>query len=282
MAVAAEEAGAVSLWSNDHLVMVDHPDSRYPYSPDGRIPWNMERKFFDTMTTCAFIAAVTNRCRVGTDVLILPQRNVLELAKAAACIDVLSGGRFVLGVGLGWFRKEMEALGYSFPTRAKRADEMIEVLRRCWTGRPEPYAGEEIRVGEGVVMQPCPLRPAGVPILVGGVSKPAYRRAARLGDGWMGVANIDPDELRAVSGALVAIDQEREAAGRLDQPFQRVLKLHTPLEHMGLLPDAVRELARLEPGFDEIIIQPFWESIDQGVDCIRSTQSVLAETVEAA
>jgi probable F420-dependent oxidoreductase len=282
MAVAAEEAGADSLWTNDHLVMVDHPDSRYPYRPDGRIPWNMERKFFDTMTTCAFMAGVTERCRLGTDVLILPQRNPLELAKASACIDVLSGGRFVLGVGLGWFRKEMEALGYSFSTRAKRAEEMIEVLRRCWTGRPEPYDGEEVRIDEGVVIQPRPAQAGGVPILVGGVSKPAYRRAARLGDGWMGVANLDAAELREVSEALVAIDVEREAAGRSGQPFRRVLKLHTPLEHMQRLPDALRDLARLDPGFDEIIIQPFWESIDQGVECIRHTHTVLSESAERA
>jgi probable F420-dependent oxidoreductase len=279
MAVAAEEAGADSLWANDHLVMVDHPDSRYPYSPDGRIPWDMDRKFFDTLITCSFMAAVTRRCRVGTDVLILPQRNVLELAKAAATIDVLSGGRFVLAVGLGWFRKEMEALGYSFTTRARRADEMIEVLRRSWTGRPEPFDGREIQVGEGVVMQPRPAQPGGVPILVGGVSPPAYRRAARLGDGWMGVANLDAGELREVSEALVEIDREREAAGRMDQPFRRVLKLHTPLERMGAVPGALRDLAGLDPGFDEIIIQPFWESIDQGVDCIRATHAVLAESV---
>jgi probable F420-dependent oxidoreductase len=276
MAVAAEAAGATSLWSNDHLVMVDHPDSRYPYSPDGRIPWDMDRKFFDTMTTCAFIAAVTDRCRVGTDVLILPQRNALELAKAAACIDVLSGGRFVLGVGLGWFEKEMEALGYSFSTRAKRADEMIEVIRRCWTGRPEPFDGDEVRVAVGVVMEPRPARPGGVPILIGGVSAPAYRRAARLGDGWMGVANLDADELREVSEALVAIDGERQAAGRLDRPFERLLKLHTPLERIDVLADALRDLSRLDPGFDEVIIQPFWESIEQGVDCIRSTQAAMA------
>ena len=282
MAVAAEEAGADSLSTNDHLVMVDHPDSRYPYTPDGRIPWNMERKFFDTMTSCAFIAAVTERCRLGTDVLILPQRNTLELAKAAACIDVLSGGRFVLGVGLGWFQKEMEALGYSFTRRGKRADEMIEVLRRCWTGRPDPYEGEEIRLSEGVVMEPRPAQPAGVPILVGGSSPPAYRRAARLGDGWIGVCNLEPDELREVAEALITIDQERASVGRQDLPFRRVLKLHTPLEHADRLPDALRGLGRLGPGFDEVIIQPFWTSLDQGVEFIRASQSVLRENAEVA
>jgi alkanesulfonate monooxygenase SsuD/methylene tetrahydromethanopterin reductase-like flavin-dependent oxidoreductase (luciferase family) len=131
-------------------------------------------------------------------------------------------------------------------------------------------------------VQPRPVRPEGVPILVGGVSKPAYRRAARLGDGWMGVANIDPDELRRVSEALVAIDREREAAGRLGLPFRRVLKLHTPPENMGLLPETVRELAQIDPGFDEIIIQPFWESIEQGLAFIESTQAALPAVAHGA
>jgi len=271
MARAAEEAGADSLWVNDHVVMVDDPRARYPYRADGRIPWPMDRPFFDPLTSCAFMAAVTERCRVGTDVLILPQRHALHLANTTACLDALSGGRLALGVGLGWFRQEMEALGFDWATRGRRADEMIEVLRRCWTGRPEPFAGETVSLGEGVVLRPRPARPGGPPILVGGMTRPAFRRAGRLGDGWMGVANADDleRELPAVEDALERIPRAREAAGRTQEPFEWVMKLHTPLASW---PErAVAAVQRMdELGFDEVIVQPFWESVEQGVECLEA------------
>src|SRR5919112_1824450 len=96
-----------------------------------------------------------------TSVLILPQRNVLELAKTTATLDALSGGRFVLGIGAGWFAEEIEALGYRFETRGRRTDEMIEVLRRCWTGRSHPFEGEEIAVREDLIFEPRPSQPYG-------------------------------------------------------------------------------------------------------------------------
>jgi probable F420-dependent oxidoreductase len=287
MARAAEEAGAVSLWANEHVLMVDSPDARYPYRADGRIPWSMDRKFFDPLTTCAFMAAVTERCRVGTDVLILPQRHALHLANAVACLDVLSGGRVALGVGLGWFRQEMEALGFDFATRGRRADEMIEVLRRCFTGRPEPFQGETLSIGPGIVMEPRPATEAGPPILVGGMTPPACRRAGRLGDGWMGVANVDDleRELPTIQACLEALAQAREAAGRAEEPFELVMKLHTPLQTW---PDAtiaaVRHMAEL--GFDEVIVQPFWESVEQGVACLSALEPLpatpIAPTVDGA
>ena len=121
----AEEAGADSLWVNDHLLMVESGRSPYPFTPDGAFPWPMDLPRYECLTAASFLAATTSRCRVGTSVLILPQRNVLELAKTTATLDALSGGRFVLGIGVGWFAEEMEALGYRFRTRGRRTDEMI-------------------------------------------------------------------------------------------------------------------------------------------------------------
>jgi probable F420-dependent oxidoreductase len=181
----AEDAGADSLWVNDHLLTVEGGRSPYPFTPDGAIPWPMDLPRYECLTAASFLAATTSRCRIGTSVLILPQRNVLELAKTTATLDALSGGRFVLGIGVGWFAEEMEALGYRFESRGRRTDEMIEVLRRCWTGRPQPFQGKEIAVSEGLVFEPRPSQPNGPPILVGGMSRAALRRAALRGDGWL-------------------------------------------------------------------------------------------------
>src|SRR3712207_4867104 len=220
----AEDAGADSLWVNDHLLTVEGGRSPYPFTPDGAIPWPMDSPRYECLTAASFLAAITSRCRIGTSVLVLPQRNVLELAKSTATLDALSGGRFVLGIGVGWFAEEIEALGYRFETRGRRTDEMIEVLRRCWTGRSKPFEGEEIVVPEGLVFEPCPSQPGGPPILVGGMSRAALRRAAMLGDGWLAFQRDELDTAQ-LADLLEALENLREEAGRLVEPFSHVMRL---------------------------------------------------------
>ncbi|HET9927541.1 MAG TPA: TIGR03619 family F420-dependent LLM class oxidoreductase, partial [Rubrobacter sp.] len=220
----AEEAGADSLWVNDHLLMVESGRSPYPFTPDGAFPWPMDLPRYECLTAASFLAATTSRCRVGTSVLILPQRNVLELAKTTATLDALSGGRFVLGIGVGWFAEEMEALGYQFDTRGRRTDEMIEVLRHCWTGRPQPFQGKEIAVPEGLIFEPRPSQPNGPPILVGGMSRAALRRAALHGDGWLAFQREELDA-RQLADLLETLEDLREEAGRLEESFSHVMHL---------------------------------------------------------
>ena len=178
----AEDAGADSLWVNDHLLMVEG-GSPYPFTPDGAIPWPIDmplaRMPYRRFLPGRHHLEVQDR-HLGT---YPPQRNVLELAKTTATLDALSGGRFVFGIGAGWYAEEIEALGYRFRTRGRRTDEMIEVLRGCWTGRPRPFEGKEIVVPEGLVFEPRPAQSGGPPILVGGMSRAALRRAALRGDG---------------------------------------------------------------------------------------------------
>lgn len=185
MGQLAEDAGADSLWVNDHIFMVEGGQSTYPFSQNGVPPWSTDTPWYECLTAASFLAATTSSCRIGTAVLILPQRNALELAKTSATLDVLSNGRLTLGVGAGWFAEEIEALGYNFETRGQRMNEMIEVLRRCWSGRPQPFEGSEIFVPEGLIFEPRPIQPGGPPILVGGMSRAALRRAATQGDGWL-------------------------------------------------------------------------------------------------
>jgi probable F420-dependent oxidoreductase len=269
----AEEAGADSLWVNDHLLMVESGRSPYPFTPDGAFPWPMDLPRYECLTAASFLAATTSRCRVGTSVLILPQRNVLELAKTTATLDALSGGRFVLGIGVGWFAEEMEALGYQFDTRGRRTDEMIEVLRHCWTGRPQPFQGKEIAVPEGLIFEPRPSQPNGPPILVGGMSRAALRRAAQRGDGWLAFqrGELDAGQLEDL---LETLEDLREEAGRLDESFSHVMQLSSsPGMAPGLPEFAVRVQ---ELGFDELIIIPPWEDLVQAEELIDQVKTTVS------
>ena len=269
----AEEAGADSLWVNDHLLMVESGRSPYPFTPDGAFPWPTDLPRYECLTAASFLAATTSRCRVGTSVLILPQRNVLELAKTTATLDALSGGRFVLGIGVGWFAEEMEALGYQFDTRGRRTDEMIEVLRHCWTGRPQPFQGKEIAVPEGLIFEPRPSQPNGPPILVGGMSRAALRRAALPGDGWLAFQREELDA-RQLADLLETLEDLREKAGRLDESFSHVMQLSSsPGMAPGLPEFAVRVQ---ELGFDELIINPPWEDLVQAEELIDQVKTTVS------
>jgi probable F420-dependent oxidoreductase len=269
----AEDAGSDSLWVNDHLLTVEGGRSPYPFTPDGAIPWPMNLPRYECLTAASFLAATTSRCRIGTSVLILPQRNVLELAKATATLDALSGGRFVLGIGVGWFAEEMEALGYQFESRGRRADEMIEVLRRCWTGRPQPFQGEEITVREDLIFEPRPSQPNGPPILVGGMSRAALRRAALRGDGWLAFQREELDS-RQLANLLETLEELREKAGRLGESFSHVVHLSSSPGMAPRLPEFAVRLRKL--GFDELVIDPPWEDLAEAELLIGNLKTALS------
>ncbi len=252
----AEDSGADSLWVNDHIFMVEGGCSTYPFSQDGVPPWSMDTPWYECLTAASFLAATTSTCRIGTAVLILPQRNVLELAKTTATLDVLSNDRLTLGVGAGWFAEEIEALGYNFETRGRRMDEMIEVLRRCWTGRPQLFEGNEVFVPEGLIFEPRPWQPDGPPILVGGMSRAALRRAATRGDGWLAFQRNELDAAK-LGESLERLREFQEEAGRLDIPFNNILRLRSSPDRQSQLPELTIQAAEL--GFDELIIDLPWD-----------------------
>jgi probable F420-dependent oxidoreductase len=273
MGQLAEDAGADSLWVNDHLLMVEGGRSPYPFTPDGTIPWPIDLPWYECLTAASFLAATTSKCRIGTSVLILPQRNVLELAKTTATLDALSGGRLVFGIGAGWFAEEMEALGYRFQRRGQRTDEMIEVLRRCWTGRPKPFEGEEIAVPEKLVFEPRPSQPIGPPILVGGMSRAALRRAALRGDGWLAFQREELDT-RQLADSLKTLEDLLREAGQVGKPFSYVMRLHTSPGMAAQLPELALRIQEL--GFDELIIGPPWEDLAEAEKLIGQVKSTVA------
>lgn len=179
----AEDLGFESVWPVEHVVMAASYESKYPYHPSGRMPIE-EAAIPDPLTWLTWVAAVTNRIKLGTAVLILPQRNPVVLAKTIASLDRLSAGRVQLGIGLGWMREEADAVGVNFDDRGSRTDEYIAAMRALWTQPVASFRGKDVRF-ENVKCNPLPARPSGVPIHIGGHSPAAARRAGRLGDGFL-------------------------------------------------------------------------------------------------
>ncbi len=182
LAVAAEEAGFESIWTVDHVVVPAGYNSRYPYDPSGRIPSGDDTVFPDPLIWLAYIARATSTIRLGTGILIIPQRNPLVLAKQLATLDYLSGGRMILGTGIGWMKDEFEALGIPFAERAQRNDETIAAMRALWSEDRATFEGATVQFRD------CYLRPqppgGSIPVHVGGHSEAAARRAGTIGDGF--------------------------------------------------------------------------------------------------
>jgi probable F420-dependent oxidoreductase len=184
VAVAAEAAGFATLWSGEHVVLVDQPVSRYPYSADGRIAVPADADWLDPLLGLTFAAAVTSRITLGTGVLLLPEHNPVLVAKQAATLDVLSGGRLRLGIGVGWSAEEFAALGVPFARRGQRAAEYVAAMRTLWSQRVATFHGEFTSF-EAVRVNPKPVH-GQIPVILGGNSDAALRRVASIGDGWYG------------------------------------------------------------------------------------------------
>ena len=199
---AAEDLGYRALFVPEHVVFFESYESKYPYTGDGSTAWPSDTGIFDPLFVCQAGAQATKTLKFCTGVLILPQRPALLTAKEVLTLDHFSRGRFELGVGTGWSWEEYAALGVPFDQRGQRMDDYIKAMRAAWGDQPCSYDGAYVKF-EGAVLNPAPITPGGPPIIVGGSSAPAMRRAARLGDGWYGwwaQVDIEPhlEQLRAI------------------------------------------------------------------------------------
>ena len=187
IAQKSEQCGFESLWMPDHSAIPDGHQSSCPYTSDGRIPPEGEHTpLNEPIVALSYLAALTSRIRLGTGVMILPQRHPFYVAKELATLDLVSQGRALLGIGSGWLAEEFAALGLDFHKRGKRTDEAIKSLHALWRDDPSTFKGEHFNF-ERIRSFPKPIQKAGVPILIGGHSPAAARRAARLGDGFFPV-----------------------------------------------------------------------------------------------
>ena len=207
-ATHVEECGFASLVVVEHALMFTEYTSAYPYSADGRVELAADCPIPDPLELLGFLAGRTTTLKLATGVLVLPDHHPVVLAKRVATLDRLSGGRLRLCVGMGWMREEVEACGTDFDSRGRRADEQLEVLRALWTGDPVSHHGEFFDF-DAAVCRPTPVQ-GRLPVLVGGHSLAAARRAGRLGDGLqpLGVAGERLQELRT------EMARSAETAGR--------------------------------------------------------------------
>lgn len=224
----ADELGFESLYVVEHVAVGVGYTTKYPYAESGKMPLPEDCPIPDPLDLLAFLAGQTERIVLGTGILVLPLHHPVMLAKRLATLDVLSGGRVRLGVGVGWMREELESVGVEFQTRGRRMDESIVALRQLWTSDVATHHGEFFDFGP-IVSRPLPVQEGGIPIHIGGHSAAAARRAGRLGDGFFPLgldgpglqdrlaqvrtaaraADRDPDEIElTVGGLLQATDQE--------------------------------------------------------------------------
>jgi probable F420-dependent oxidoreductase len=205
----AEQCGFESLWTVEHVVIPKGYQTPYPYSKSGKLPGPEDVAIPDPLLPLSFAAAITKKIRLATGVVILPQRHPLYTAKELATLDVLSGGRTILGVGSGWLKEEFEALGIDFHARGARTDEAIKAMRAIWRDSPSSFHGKHFDFGP-VMSFPKPVQKGGVPIHIGGHSPAAARRAGRLGDGFFPALS----EVPKLKELFAMMREEAQKAGR--------------------------------------------------------------------
>jgi probable F420-dependent oxidoreductase len=209
-AAVVDLARAIERIGYDHIDIFDHVVMGVPIEGRARGPYNAAMPILEALTGLAYLAAVTSRVTLGTEVLVLPQRQPALVAKQVSTLDTLSGGRIRLGVGVGWQESEYDALGESFRTRGARMDDAIRLLRAYWTDAEVTTAGPHYRT-ISMAMEPKPPQGARLPIWIGGNSEAAYRRVGRLGDGWLASRVTDPASARE---SIESIRRHAEQAGR--------------------------------------------------------------------
>jgi probable F420-dependent oxidoreductase len=259
LARLAEQHGFESLWTVEHPVVPQGYESEYPYSREGRMPGPEQSPFPDPLTWLTWVGAHTTTLRLGTGILLLPLRSPVVLAKECATVDHLTGGRMILGIGVGWLREEFDAVGVPWDDRAAHTDDSVHALRALWEQSPATYAGSHTSFTD-VYSHPKPVNGT-IPVVVGGHSKPAARRAGRLGDGFFPAdhrslpellpvmraaateAGRDPDAIEITTGGRGDVDTLKALA---DSGVTRWV-ISPPAMHPAKLPDAIARYA------DEVI-----------------------------
>jgi probable F420-dependent oxidoreductase len=248
LAQRADRLGFNSVWVTDHIVLPTQSRSPYPYSASGAFPTHPAADYLEPLTVLSYLAACTERVGLGVSVLILPHRNPLVAAKMLSTLDVLSGGRVIVGVGVGWLAEEFEALGLPpFAERGAYSDECLRIFKELWTKDEPVFEGRYHRFRH-IKFAPKPLQQPHPPIWVGGQSRRAMRRAGEFGDAWHPIGQRPPADLapEELSRCLQVV---RDAAARAGRDPQRVgVAFRAPLS-LGKDPEPTgRRLLTGSPG----------------------------------
>jgi probable F420-dependent oxidoreductase len=214
LAQLAESVGIESVWTFEHVIVPLDYASRYPYAPTGKMGAAPETPFIDPLIALTAVAMGTKALRLGTGVNILPQVNPLLLAKQAASLDLVSGGRFMLGVGIGWLEEEFHAMGVPFERRGARFDDYVTAMKKVWSGEVVEHSSEFLD-WHGFKSYPVPQQKPHLPVIIGGSKGKIYDRIARHGDGWF-APSTDPGELASMLAEL------KQTCERLERDFASI------------------------------------------------------------
>ena len=242
LARGAEERGFHGIWLGEHVVLFDQYEAQYPYEDDGRIPVGVENGLLEPITALSYMAAVTERIRLGTGICLVPQRNPVYTAKEIAAVDYLSDGRVDFGVGVGWLKEEFDALGVPFERRGARCREYLEVIGTLWADDVSSFSGNFYELPP-CRQYPKPIQRPGPPIYFGGESTAALRRVADMGQGWYGF-NVSPED---VAGYLERLDGFLTENGRSRSEIEVVIG---PYGHK-LNPERARQYQ--DAGVDQLV-----------------------------
>jgi probable F420-dependent oxidoreductase len=260
VARAAESLGFESAWASDHLILPADPTSGA--GGHGEVPPDLP--LYDVGVQLALVAAATQRLRLGTWVYVLPARHPFVAARMVQSLDIMSGGRFDFGIGVGYIEREFRAAAVDFATRGRRCDESIEICRLLWTGERTEYHGEYYSF-DPVVLAPAALSRPAPPVHVGGESQAALARAARLGDGWLGQEHT-PESLQPILDRLR--DAER-AAGR-SKPLEVTVAAGRVTGSRNVPPPDRTTFQRFaDLGVDRLIVRP-WRRSAQAIDAMTA------------
>lgn len=281
LAQEVEARGFQGIFLSDHVALPTELRSAYPYRSDGRFPLTSFDPILEPITALSYLAAVTNHVHLGFSVLVLPYRHPVLNAKMLATLDVISGGRLIVGAGVGWMKEEFDALDSDFDARGNLTDEHVAVLRALWSETHPDFGGSHYSVS-GVQISPRPVQQPCPPIWTGGITAPALRRAAGLGDGWHGVRQSPADvarvkarisELRAQNGMTMdgytislraGVDVTEETLNGSGR---------TPLR--GSPDQIAADLeAYADAGLDYLVLEPRAESPEHFVDQLGRFQGV--------
>jgi probable F420-dependent oxidoreductase len=252
----AEQLGFESVWLPEHLVFT-RTMSRSPHPGSDRPPVPADTPVYDAFAYLAYLGARTDRIRLGTHVFNVGLRHPFTVARGVQTVDLLSRGRFEFGIGASWLEEEWRATGLDFSTRGRRVDETIEVCTRLWTEQTVTHHGEFFSFDD-VAFEPKPMQQPHPPILVGGESPAALRRAARLGDGWLGMGHtVESAAARIDALRVLLAEQGRPSVGA---SFQIVL---------GATVASRADVARWEAlGVTRLIVSP-WRRSSEAIDGLR-------------
>lgn len=246
----ADEVGFESIWMQEHLVFPTQIPPTYPYSETGVPPINPDTQLYDVWVSLAYIAARTSKIRLATNVFIIPLRDPIVTARAVTTLDRLSGGRLMIGGGVGWLKEEFDIAGQDWSTRGKRTDEIIEIWRKLWSEETIEHRGTHYEF-QPIKFWPKSAQKPGIPIHIGGETIPALNRAARLGDGWIGAGTHQPDSIRSYRDQLI---EGRKKAGRDHLPFEITVGNSSAGSRTTL--DMVK--AAQDAGADRMVLRPEW------------------------